>query len=238
MLLLYNGYLTTKKKETQKMKAKIQLTTSSGLIFEHPPYTGTHTECMHQIKRAGEQTPTYSQVADIVYESVIQDPNNPYSKKIRQIMKNFWLRADTSLLYLPDGRVYVQDRPILGSDGLPIMKESELEAKLQAKDPSVRFVEPGFKRGQQTVFDLAKDPYVIALAGEKGAMQLAEIASTYKNKPFVFSLENVREPTTKVSALDVNNWNFSGRLVVVGSNHGYYREGCAFRVISKSRQYK
>ncbi|MBS3172091.1 hypothetical protein J4438_00740 [Candidatus Woesearchaeota archaeon] len=209
---------------------KTQLQTSSGLTFIHPAYTGTHTECMQQIRSAGEQPPIYSQVTDMVYEAVIKDPNNQYSKEIRQIMRSSWLRADTGLLYLPDGRAYVQDRPILGSDGLPKMEESELEAKLQANDPSVRFVEPGFNTGEQTVFELAKNPYVIALASEQGAEQLAEIASTYKNKPVVFSLEDVSEPTTRVSALGVCDWELDFRLDVVGDDHGDYRYGHAFVV--------
>lgn len=213
----------------QAIQGKTQLKTNSGLTFVHPAHKGNYAECQRQIAQAGEQTPTYAQIADIAYETVVQDPNNQYSKEIRQIMRQNWLWGFTGSLFVPKG-VYVQDRPIFGSDGLPIMQESELEAKLQAGDSSVRFVEPGFKTGEQTASELAKNPYVIALAGEQGAEQLAEIASNYKNKPVVYSLENVSEPITRVAALDDGYWNLGVRLDVVGDYLGFNWNGHAFGV--------
>nr|MBA4405585.1 hypothetical protein [Nanoarchaeum sp.] len=204
---------------------RTELTTSSGLTFAYPGYYGNYAGCQRKIRQAGEQTPTYAQLVDIVYEAVVKDPTNQYSQEIKKIMKQDWLWGSTSSLFVPSG-VYVQDRPILGSDGLPIMKESELEAKLQAGDPSVRFVELNFEK----VFDLVNNPYIIALAGEHGVEQLAEIASSYKSPTFVYSLENVIKPIARVSALTVGNWVFGDGLGIVGDFHGFNGGGRAFGV--------
>nr|MBA4405584.1 hypothetical protein [Nanoarchaeum sp.] len=211
------------------MKATIKI--YSGLEFSRPAYKGNYAECQRQIAQAGEQTPTYAQIADLAYETIVEYPSN----EMKQIIKQNGLFGFTGSLFVPKG-VYVQDRPILGSDGLPIMKESELEAKLQAGDPSVRFVESGFKIGNHSMNDLRVNPYVIALAGRHGATQLAYIASNYKNDSYVFGLENVCKPKTIVSGgLSVYTQDFDDGLFV-GGNRG--EDSRTFGMIPKSGEVK
>nr|MBA4405598.1 hypothetical protein [Nanoarchaeum sp.] len=218
-----------------KMKVtqgKTQLTTSSGLTFVYPTYQGTHADCISQIKADGLQIPTYPQLVDIIYEAVVKDPDNQYSQEIRQIMSNFKLRSDTGLLYLPDRRIFFQDKSVLGPNGLPIMNQSELEAKLQANDSSVRFVEPGFIPGIQSYYQLVKNPYIIGLAGEQGAEQLAEIAyNHYRLVTHIFALNEISGPTTRLSVF-AGDWIPGGRLVISGNDYGNDRSDRAFGVLA------
>jgi len=175
------------KAQTYKtVKTYLDLEGSLG-TFVYPAYKGTYEDCMQQIRADGLQTPTFAQVIDLAYDTVIRDPKNKYSKKIKQIMKDYWVKSNTGILYLTDGKIFVQDGPLRNYRGEPCMETSELEAKLQAGDPSVRFVEQGFKTGEQTAFKLAQNQLIIALAGEQGAEKLAEIASVYKNNPIVLT---------------------------------------------------
>ena len=77
--------------------------------------------------------------------------------------------------------------------------------------------------------ELAKNPYIIALAGEEGADKLAEIADKYRNKPYLYSYESVKEPITRVSALNFD-WVLEHRLNVNGTDRGNDWDSRAFGV--------
>ncbi len=105
------------------------------------------------------------------------------------------------------------------------MEESDLVIKLEANDSSVRFVPFGFKTEGMNTTELAKNPYVVALAGQESAEKLAEVAGKHRNIPYLWSFESVDKPTTRVASLG------SGRgLVVGGGGRGYGRGGLAFGV--------
>lgn len=81
--------------------------------------------------------------------------------------------------------------------------------------------------------ELAKNSYVIALAGEEGADKLARVVVKYKNQPLLWALTSVTEPQTKVSTL-YSFWDFGRRLGVDGLSHGGSRNGRAFGVLNNA----
>ena len=142
-------------------------------------------------------------------------------------MKDGRLWAFTGSLYFPKG-AYVQNNPET-RDGMPFMEESDLIKRLEANDTSVRFVPFGYETREMTSLKLAKNPYVIALAGEEGAEKLAEVADKHKkHMPCLSSFDSVDKPLTRVSVLS-SVWNF-GRRLFVGDYRGNVSGGYAFGV--------
>ncbi|MEK6973998.1 MAG: hypothetical protein AABW41_02060 [Nanoarchaeota archaeon] len=164
--------------------------------------------------------------ASLVHTAFNSD--DKYSKEIRGIMKDRWLWSFTGNLDLPNKGVYVQDSPEV-RNGRVVMDESNLVKKLESKDPSVRFVPFGFDIESMSPMQLAKNAYIIGLAGEEGADKLAEVADEFKQKPYLWSFKSVNEPTTRVSALN-SGWVLDRWLLVVGYNLGNDRNGHAFGV--------
>ena len=111
------------------------------------------------------------------------------------------LWAFTGTLYVPKEGAFIQDDPEI-RDGMLFMDKDGLEQKLNAKDPSVRHVPFGYKVGEMSPLELAKNPYAIGLAGEEGAEQLARIADKYSSRPYLWSFESVGGNETRVSALN------------------------------------
>src|SRR3989344_1735877 len=112
---------------------------------------------------------------------------------------------------------------------MPFMEESDLARRLEEGDEGVIYVPFGFKTGEMTPLELAKNAYVKALAGAEGAEKLAEVADKYKKNPYLWSFESVERPLTRVSAL-VSGWVLDYRLCVGGGSDGDYRDGYAFGV--------
>ena len=196
------------------------------LTFVHPANKGTYASVQDQIQEAGLQAPTMAQTASLVHDAFNSD--DKYSQGIKKIMKDAWLWEFTGNLYIPNKGVYVQDDPEV-RNGMPFMDESALVEKLEAEDSSVRFVPFGYKTGHMSALELAKNSYVIALAGEDGADKLAEVADKHKRSPYLWSFKSVSEPTTRVSGLDSGR-GFDVRLGVRGDCLGDVRYGCAFGV--------
>ena len=81
--------------------------------------------------------------------------------------------------------------------------------------------------------EIAKNPYIIALAGQEGAEKLAEVVGKHKKKSYLWSSEYVNKQLTRVSALNSYRDSFR-RLDVDGDYHGYGGGGCAFGVSGKA----
>jgi len=203
-------------------------TTHNGqdLTFLHPVYgPGTYANVGLGIEKAGLKKPTMAETASLVHAAFNSDDR--YSSEIKDIMENAWLWAFTGTLYAPQG-AYIQDNPEI-RNGMPFMEESELVKKLEANDPSVRFVQFGYPTGDMISLELAKNDYVIALAGKEGAEKLAQVADKHRNNPYLWSFESVENPQTRVSAL--YSWLLNHRLGVYGNYlHGNLRNGRAFGV--------
>ncbi len=197
------------------------------LTFLHPPYIGEYRDVKDLIQEEGLQTPTMSQTASLVHEAFNSD-DNKYSQGIKKIMKDACLWGFTGNLYIPNKGVYIQDNPEI-RDGRVVMDESELVAKLEADDETVRFVPFGYETKNMSASELAKNPYLVALAGEEGADKLAEVAGKHKKIPYLWSFKSVDRPTTRVSRLSSDE-GFLYRLVVSGVHFGGDINGYAFGV--------
>ncbi len=224
---------TMVKPQIIKGKTEIVVPHNEGVITfvydEHGP--GTYANVQSSIESAGLEAPTMAQTASLLHQMYCGELKDAKeSEEIKKIIagKYKWLWCFTGSLYVPNKGVYIQDHPEV-RNRLPFMAESELAKKLEAKDQTVRFVPFDFKTGKMSAMELASNSYVMALAGQKGASQLGEIADTFESKPYLYSFESIDQLTTKVSALYFG-WDLGG-LDVSGNNHGYdFRGGCAFGV--------
>jgi len=210
------------------VEGRTKLTTSHNgkdITFLHPAYgPGDYTNVGLQIGQNGLSRPTMAQTASLIHTAF--NSEDRYSDEIIGIIKRGLFWVFTGSLYALKG-AYVQDDPEI-RDRMPFMEESELIRRLEKNDPSVRFVPFGFKVGEMSLRELADNGYVKALAGEESAEKLAEVASKFRGNPILFSLDNTKEPTTRVSALGSDRV-LSGRLYVDGS-HGNDMGGYAFGI--------
>ncbi|KPJ66436.1 MAG: hypothetical protein AMJ43_08145 [Coxiella sp. DG_40] len=117
-----------------------------------------------------------------------------------------WLWMFNGNLYVPKGKsgysngVFIEDDPAVIRKKIP-MAQSELIEKLESGDESVRFVPFGFKMGELTAPEVAKHPYIIALAGEEGAEKLAEIVEKYFKEFYLAIPRNFDTEIVRVCAL-------------------------------------
>ena len=191
---------------------------------EFGPYT--YANIGTAIAQAKLARPSAAETASLLYRVYDnKDPNykSPEFSHIRKRMKSNWIWAFTGTLWAPEG-AYIQD-DLETREGMPFMEKSELVKKLESKDPSVRFVPYGFKTGSMSSLELSKNSYVIGLVGEEGADKLARVADTFQRKPYLYTLTNVTEPQTRVTALN-SGWGIVDlRLDVDGDVHGDGRYG-------------
>ncbi|MBI2044577.1 hypothetical protein HYT23_00810 [Candidatus Pacearchaeota archaeon] len=194
------------------------------LSFVAPAFgPGTYANVGTQINEAGLIQPTMVQTAELVH-GAWQNPKEKYSADVIQKLRSNWLLGFNGLLYVPNEGIYIQDRPEVRNGGV-FMDHGDIIKKLGAKDPGVRFVPFGtFKIESQSSFELAKNLFIQALAGEEGADKLAQVADKYNFKPYVWALgrENVSQLTARVASLF--SWDINGRLDVVGD----YRDDTSY----------
>lgn len=191
---------------------------------------GNYIDVRNTFESQDLEMPDFSQTTSLVY-SAFQNPDNKYSKKIINIMKNNWFWADNGILYAPKG-VYIQDNPKLENKEVQ-MNESELINKLENNDSSVRFVRYGFKLEEQSSLELSKSSFVIGLVGEQGAEKLAEIADKHKRKSYLYGFNKVDKSVQRVAALGSDG---RGRLVVHGSYGSLDYDSYAFGLLNKSAE--
>ena len=169
--------------------------------------------------------PTLAETASLLYAAYHSE--DKYSNEIKQLIKDKWLWAFDKNLYVPNKGVYIYPEAISAGKDL---EESELVKMLEANDKSIRFVPfDNFKIQNMSSLELAKNDYVRALAGDEGAEKLPEVAEKFNKKSYLWALNSVNEPTTRVSALD-SDWDFGHRLGVDGNNFGVSGYGHAFGV--------
>ena len=194
---------------------------------------GTYAGVAQEIINAGLALPRGPETASLV-GAAFNDLSNRYFKEIKQLMDNRWLWVFTRNLCVPQKGVYLYDlcvpqKEVYFHDRTDNLDESELVKRLEAEDKSVRFVPFGFKVGEQTALDLAKNSYVVALFGEEGAEKLAKASEKYSRNPTVWTASaDVRGPIPMVSSL-YSIYNGGGLDVNSGSYADYYG-GCAFGV--------
>lgn len=211
-------------------RTEIDVPHQNGILTSIHPYAGPNTfaKVGEQIDAQKLQRPTYAQTASLVHASW-QNKDNKYSQEIIKILKNNWFWGFNGILYVPNEGAFIEDNPKVVCNRVS-MDKSALVKRLEAKDSSVRFVPFGFKTREQSAKDLAKNAFVIALAGEEGAEKLAEVAGNYSAKPYVNSTNKTDEEIANVSALDADYLYGGDRLDVDSCDYGSSRLGYAFGV--------
>ena len=205
------------------------------LTFIHPSYgPTTYASIKEEIEKDGLKTPTMAQTVSLVHAAF--SSKGKYHNEIQKIMKDRYLCAFTGTLYIPNKGAYIQDYPEITNE-IPHMVESELEKKLAASDPNVRFVPFGFDICEITPRELSKNAYVIGLAGEEGAAKLEEITRRLNYQPFLFSFRSVKENISRVSAL-TSNWYRRDYFAICGDDLGDYQVGRAFGIIQTKHKDK
>lgn len=217
----------------EEQRTKLFVPHSGGeLTFSYPAYgLGTYANVGLAIKRDKLSRPTMAESASLVHAAFNSPTDDRYRKEIKDILSQVWLWGFTGTLYVPKEGAFIQDDPEI-RQGMPFMDKDGLEQKLNAKDPNVRFVPFGYKVGEMSPLELAKNPYIIGLAGEEGAEKLAKVAEAFKLYPYLWSFDSVDKPQTRVSAL--YSWDLDQRLVVDGDYLGDGRGGRAFGVLDKT----
>jgi len=188
---------------------------------------GNYAGVQEAINSAGLIAPTMAQTASLVY-TANQNPNEVEFGEVLDILDTRWFWVFVGKRYVKNKGVYIRDNPAIVNGRLDLENESELQNKIEAGDKSVRFVPFGFKIGEQKASDLARNSYLIGLAGKEGAEKLAEISGRYNLKPKVWSLENVDKDEIGMSSL--GGCYCEGSRLGVGSGCFYDQDGCAFGV--------
>jgi hypothetical protein len=163
-----------------------------------------------KIDKAGLLRPTFAETVSLVY-SATQNKSNRYAKQVLDILNNgrFW--GFNGIRYEPKEGVFISDR--------------------NREEVHVPF---GFIIGEQSLEELVKNPFVLALVeGEEGAEKLAKIAETGKNIfHYVTSFGSVDSPINRVPMLNSNC--FGLMISDNGNNYGNCEDdGCAFGVLPK-----
>jgi hypothetical protein len=186
------------------------------LTFVAPASEGGYfVSVRNQLEQNGLRMPTMAETASLVY-AAWQNPDNKYSKDIISKLESDRLFTNNGLLYVSNKGVYVVDNPPVVDGRVSLDEEELITKRLLEEDSSVRFVPFGYGLEAQSYLQLAKNPFVKALAGDEGAKKLAEISEKYKLKPYVWSFDNVNKLETMVASLTSNNRSFHYNGLTVG----------------------
>ena len=204
------------------------------LSFHYPSFKGTYENVANEIDKVGLKRPNSAETASLVYDAW-KNQKGEKESEIISILKKDWLWEFTGNLYLPKSDEEISNGVILEINpkiinGELAMDKHSLVQRLKQNDPLVKFVPFGFKIKEQNLIELQKNSYIIARYGKEGAEKIAEVASKYKNNPYIWSFnsDSVNEEKTRMSAL-YSSWVFGYRLNV-GGLWGDVDSGHAFGV--------
>ena len=203
--------------------------------FAYPAFRGTYGNVANEIDKAGLKRPNSAETASLVYDAW-KNQKGEKESEIISILKNNWLWEYTGNLYLPKSNEEISNGVILEINpkiinGKLAMDKNSLVQRLKENDPLVKFVPFGFKTGTQDLIEFQKNKYIIERYGKEGAEKIAEVASKYKNNPYIWSFnsDSVNEEKTRMSVLS-SYWDFGDGLVVNGDGWYDYDGGHAFGV--------
>jgi len=213
--------------EVLNVKEGLKLVTTCNkkdLTFLHKTYgPDNYANIKAQIKQDKLSVPTMAETVSLVYSAFNLD--NKFSHEIIDVLEHLWLWTFTGTLFTPNV-TYIQDDPEIRG-GIPYMEESDLIKKLENNDPAVRFAPVGYETKEMSSYNLARNKYIIGLAGKEGAEKLAKIADKYNHRPYLWCFKTFNKSVTKVSLLGAD-W-FKGRRLYVGSlDREFVKFACAF----------
>lgn len=202
------------------------------------PVRGNYESQRNQLKEEGMKYQISAPELASLLGDAYQNKEEEFPAKIIKIMSDSYFRNSTESLWLPRSKeelsngVIVYDNSNLKNSKFSI-KKSDLLKKLEgadelrikghpvfiSKDKSVRYTPFGFKTGVMNSFELAKNPYNVALHLEEGAEKIAEISTNYKKNPSLFAYNSVENEKRTTSALD-GSWCFGWGLYVDGDYSG------------------
>ena len=212
------------------------------VVFAHPSVgPDTYLNVGKRIIEQGMNVPTGDKTASLLHSAycVPELKDEPEFEDIREIMRNAWLWVFNRNLWTSEGVYVVQDLKAIGKS--QPLNQNELEKMLEggknlggvrfSKDGKIRFASKGsYQLKIHTPESLAKDGFMVASYGIKGAEKLGEVSRKFRLKPRVDFLEtNEREQL--LSALGERRLLVDGRLGVSGYGMGGGGDGLAFGVL-------
>ena len=197
------------------------------VTFVHPPEgPDTYQEVGKELLNRGLTLPTAEQVVSLVHSAYNSQESE--AQEIQRIMKDRYFWIYNRNLWVPEGVYVVQDPEAIGLNEQ--LDREDLERRLQDANEvnGVRFSQDGTLRyapketynlGKHTQKSLAKDGFIIASFGSKGAKKVANLSTKFKIKPYVWGVKTPKNPVQRVSALD-SDWSIDRGLGVDGSSLG------------------
>lgn len=175
---------------------------------------GDFLEVADRLAAEGLYPPNFPDVAILVTDALTSRDDSRY-EILLDTMRERWLWANTAALYLPGEGVFIQDHPQPTKDGRTMredpfprglwMDRKDLEKRLDAKDPDVRFVPFGFQVGFMDGAALAANELFIGLCGDSAiAKRLAEAADQLQHEPCLSAFDEVERPFLKVTMLGMD----------------------------------
>jgi hypothetical protein len=214
------------------------------IAFAYPAFgPDIYTKTGKELLKHNLTIPTAEQTAYLlhaVYCGPKEFTTSPEAKEIKRIMKDNWFWIFNQNLWTNKGVYVIHDSEAKGISEK--LNSEDLEKKLNesiagspilySSDGKVRFApKESYRLGEHTPDSLAKDGFIIANYGVKGAEKLAEVSSKFKYEPKTFGFDETKEPILRVASLYSNRDLVDVRLDVGGYNWYDYGDGYAFGVL-------
>ncbi len=178
-----------------------------------------HQNVMGSIDKAKLLRPTTAQTLSLV-DLALQNPEEANCQEVLTRFKKNYLWTSTEGLSFSDGYIAYDN-----IDGKMPQTSQKLTKMLDAKDPRVRFVKPGFKTGYLPMNEFLKHPVLTAHVGEEMIPVVERIAKKFnKSRGYVFAVDKSESDAKRLSAV------VSGRYVglgLVGDYGATVRDGYA-----------
>jgi len=199
--------------------------------FAFPEFgPAAYREAGEQILQTGTLVlPTAEETAyflDAVYNPDGKLNNSPEFQRVRELMSARWLHIFNRNFFTDKGVYVCHDPKAVGRSQKLTVEELEEKLKDAENYQGVRFnpetrtafaPKNTYNLGEHTPKSLAKDGFVLASYGIKGAEKLASVSTRFGNKPKTWGLniqEGNLEPVQRLSAV----YDYDDPLDVVGDD--------------------
>lgn len=184
------------------------------------------------ILEQGFKVPLGDYTASLVHPAYCSKNNNkPEFRNVRNVMRNIWIWIFNINLWTNNGVYVLQDTEAIGRS--QELDSNELEKMLKggreikgirfSEDKKLRFAPKGsYTLDFQTSESFAKDGFIIASFGQKGAEKLGEVSTKFKGQPYIYGLKigEGQNPEQRVSALGGGDAGISFYGDSLGDDYG------------------